>query len=178
MLRPLFRPLARPAHHPWLVLFALTAACSSGTGRPVRLGDGSYSLSCKGPLTNCLKHAERLCKDDGYTVSEARDVQERAGHASGQSQVVIQKSDATIHCGTQAPRPPIELKRPEPEPAPAAAPPPTSAPAAPAPKPAAQCVPGSTQACIGPAGCTGGQACKADGSGYEVCNCGAPAAAP
>lgn len=165
-------PLSRPLHLLWLALLALTAACSSATGRPVRLGDGSYSLSCKGPLTNCLKHAERLCKDEGYSVSEARDVQDRAGSASGQSQVVIQKSDATIHCGTQAARPPIELKRSEPLAAPAPAPPPTAAAPAPAPRPAALCVPGSTQACVGPAGCTGGQACKADGSGYEPCNCG------
>lgn len=162
----------RMSHLTWLVLFALTAACSSGTGRPIRLGDGSYSLSCKGPLTNCLKHAERLCKDEGYTVSEGRDVQDRAGSASGQSQVVIQKSDATIHCGKQAARPPIELKRAEPLPAPAPAPPPPAAAPAPAPKPAALCVPGSTQACVGPAGCTGGQACNPDGSGYEPCNCG------
>lgn len=155
-----------------LLLLLLTAACSHGTGRPARLADGGYSLSCKGPLTDCLKHAERLCKDEGYTVSEARDVQELAGHESGQSQVMLQKSDATIHCGTQAPRPPIELKRP-PQPEPAAAPVAAAPPvAAPAPKPAALCVPGSSQACVGPAGCTGGQACKADGSGYEPCNCG------
>lgn len=173
MSRHLSRSRSRPSAYLFgLVLLALTAACSSATGRPVRLGEGSYSLSCKGPLTNCLKHAERLCKDEGYTVSEARDVQERAGSASGQSQVVIQKSDATIHCGAQAARPPIELKRAEPLPAPTAAPPLPPAAPAPAPKPAPLCVPGSTQACIGPAGCSGGQACLPDGSGYETCNCG------
>jgi hypothetical protein len=162
--------MSRPA---WLVFLVLTAACSAGTGRPVRLADGGYSLSCKGPLTNCLRHAERLCKGEGYTVDEARDVQELAGHKSGQSQVLLQKSDATIHCGSRAPRPPIELKRP-PEPAPAATPvevaPPSAA--APPPKPAALCVPGATQTCVGPAGCSGGQACQPDGSGYDACNCG------
>jgi len=35
-----------------------------------------------------------------------------------------------------------------------------------------KCTPGQSIACVGPAGCAGGQACKADGSGYEPCNCG------
>ena len=34
------------------------------------------------------------------------------------------------------------------------------------------CVPGSSVACTGPAGCSGGQVCKADGSGYDTCACG------
>ena len=156
----------------WLLALLLSAACSTRTGRPVRLGDGGYSLSCKGPLSDCLHHAEHLCKDDGYTVAEARDVREFVGHESGQSHVLIQKSDATIYCGTHAPRPPIELKR---EPEPAAAPPPPPPPAA---KPAPACVPGSSQACIGPAGCTGGQACSADGTRYDPCNCGTAPATP
>ncbi len=38
---------------------------------------------------------------------------------------------------------------------------------------APSCVPGATQACVGPAGCSGGQACRADGAGYGPCDCGA-----
>lgn len=167
-----------------LVFAAWPLACSRGSGAPVRQADGGYSLSCKGPLSDCLRHAERLCRDDGYTVTEGRDIRDLAGHASGQSQVLIEKSNATIYCGSHATRAPIELKREAPlEPVAAAAPaPPTPAPAPPsstappagasAPAPAAACVPGSTQACVGPAGCSGGQPCKADGTGYEPCNCG------
>ena len=33
---------------------------------------------------------------------------------------------------------------------------------------------GSTMACVGPGGCSGGQVCLADGS-YGACDCGAPA---
>ena len=153
----------------WVLVSLLSAACSSGTGRPARLSDGGYSLSCKGPLSDCLKHAEHVCRDEGYTVSEARDVREFLGHEGGQSRVLLQRSDATIYCGTHAPRPPIELKRPA---EPAAPPPPVAAPSPPPAKPAPACVPGATQACVGPAGCSGGQACAADGSGYEPCNCG------
>jgi hypothetical protein len=158
----------------WFLVLLLAAACSHGTGKPVRQADGGYSLSCTGALSNCLHHAEHLCGDEGYTVAEARDVRRLVGHEAGQSQLLIAKSDATVYCGTHAPRPPIELKR---EPVPPAAP----APPASANLPAPACVPGATQACIGPAGCSGGQACAADGTRYEPCNCGpttAPAAAP
>lgn len=169
---------------PWMLplcLAALAIGCSRGSGAPVRQADGGYSLSCKGPLSDCLRHAERLCRDDGYTVTEGRDVRDLAGHESGQSQVLIEKSNATIYCGSHATRPPIELKResaPEPVTTVAAAPPPVPAPPPPAPVPAAAptlapaCVPGSTQACVGPAGCNGGQACASDGTRYEPCNCG------
>ena len=36
----------------------------------------------------------------------------------------------------------------------------------------AVCAPGSTQECVGPGACKGGQACKDDGSGYLPCDCG------
>lgn len=163
----------------WLLTFVLatqTLACSRGSGAPVRHADGSYSLSCKGPLSDCLRHAERLCRDEGYTVSEARDIRDLVGHESGQSRVLIQKSNATIYCGDHATREPIALKRdpanepaaPAPEVAPAPTPTPAPAPLAPAPA----CVPGSSQACIGPGGCSGGQACAPDGTRFEPCNCG------
>jgi hypothetical protein len=34
-------------------------------------------------------------------------------------------------------------------------------------------VPGATQACVGPGGCSGGQVCAADGGRFEACDCGA-----
>lgn len=34
------------------------------------------------------------------------------------------------------------------------------------------CVPGHSVACVGVAGCSGGQVCRADGSGYGECACG------
>ena len=156
-----------------LPCLTLCLACSGASKGPAREADGSYHLSCRGPLTDCLQRAERLCKDEGYSVASARDVQELLGHESGESQVAIRKSEAVIYCGAKVPaaeRPMIELKRetpiaatPEPSPAPAAAPPP--------PAPARACVPGSTQACVGPGGCSGGQACAEDGARYEPCNC-------
>lgn len=166
--------MTRPLGLLTLVFLVLPAACSRGSGAPVRQADGSYSLSCKGPLSDCLRHAERLCRDKGYTVTEGRNIRDLAGHESGQSQVLLETSSATIYCGSvsHATRPPVELKResaPEPV-APVVATP--VAPPPPPPAPAPACVPGNSQACVGPAGCSGGQACKADGTGYEPCNCG------
>ncbi|HXK16374.1 MAG TPA: hypothetical protein VNG33_01120 [Polyangiaceae bacterium] len=162
---------------PLLLSLLLTAACSHGGGGPVRQPDGGYALFCKGPLSDCLRHAEHLCKDEGYTVNEARDVRELLGHESGQSQVLIEKSEATIYCGTHAPRAPIRLTR-QADPAsetvvsatPAAKRAPAPAPAEPARAPV--CVPGATQACVGPAGCSGGQTCAIDGTHFEACDCG------
>lgn len=38
---------------------------------------------------------------------------------------------------------------------------------------ASVCVPGKSEACVGPGACQGGQVCKADGSGFGPCDCGA-----
>jgi hypothetical protein len=157
-----------------LVLLLLSAACSRGASRPPsRLADGGYSLACRGPLSDCLRQAERVCGDGSYTVTEAQHIRQMLGAPTGQSQVVVQRSEATVYCGDHKPekeRPPIELKRATPLPPPAA---PAPAPAA---GPVRACVPGSTQACVGPAGCSGGQVCAADASHYEACDCGQTAA--
>lgn len=36
------------------------------------------------------------------------------------------------------------------------------------------CTPGESVACVGPGGCNGGQACNADGTGFDPCSCGDP----
>jgi hypothetical protein len=41
------------------------------------------------------------------------------------------------------------------------------------------CTPGKSVACVGPGGCSGGQACNAGGTAYATCDCGgSPDAAP
>ena len=74
----------------------LALGCSHNTGGPARQGDGGYQIACKAPLSECLRQAERACQEQGYTVTAARDVFERLGVESGQSTVVMQKSDATF----------------------------------------------------------------------------------
>jgi hypothetical protein len=157
-----------------LLSLALLIGCSGAPTGPARQADGGYHLACRGPLSDCLQGAERICRDHGYSVASARDTREFLGHESGESQIEIRKSEATIYCGNAVPpaeRPMVELKR-EPlvsAPAPSAAPAATTT--APAPR---ACVPGATQACVGPGGCSGGQACSEDGMRFEPCNCSSP----
>lgn len=176
-MRFISRALPRPGFG--LAVLALSAlGCGSRvTGAPVRHSDGAYDVSCKGPLSDCLKQAERVCRDEGYTVAAARDVRELLGGETGKSQIAVQKSDATFYCGrlpTAIERPMIELKRERPLESST----PKEAPAVPAPvpppPPPRACVPGATQSCIGPGGCSGGQACAEDGTHFQPCDCGNP----
>lgn len=71
---------------------------------------------------------------------------------------------------TQPPPAPTQ----QPPPAPTQPPPaPTQPPPAPTqPPPGKICVPGSTQACVGPGACKGGQTCNRDGTAWGPCDCG------
>lgn len=172
--------MARPSL-PWLGSVLALGCSHTSSGAPARQGDGGYQIACKAPLSDCLHQAERTCQEQGYTVTAARDVFERLGAETGQSTVVMQKSDATFYCGklaTSSERPMIELKRERPlegsTPKPEAAPAPSVAP----PPPPRTCVPGATQSCIGPGGCSGGQACADDGTHFYPCDCGNPPPPP
>ena len=156
----------------WMLWVVTIAGCSASGQPPAQQADGSYQLSCNGPLSECLQRAEHICKDQGYTVM-GQDVHDLVGHEQGQSQVEIRKSEATVHCGKPAAggREMVEVKREAP--VSMIAPDPAPAKAAPL-----ACVPGTTQACTGPGGCKGGQACASDGSRYEPCDCGSKSATP
>jgi hypothetical protein len=143
-------------------------ACSRAAEPPAPQADGGYRLSCTGPLIECLERAEKLCKDEGYSVM-GQDTRELLGHEQGQSQVEVRKSEATVYCGkpkSAAERSFVETRQ---DKLVSASPPPEKA-------PPLACVPGSTQACIGPGACHGGQACAPDGSRYETCDCSKPSA--
>lgn len=151
----------------WVLGSFASLSCARASGHSARHSDGSYDLTCKGYLVDCLKQAERLCREQGYTVESGHELRQKLGHQAGQSQVAVVRSEATIVCGNVAnERPPIKLERPQP-----ATPPPVAA-------PAPACVPGATQACVGPGGCSGGQACASDGARFEPCVCAAPNTMP
>src|SRR5689334_18039251 len=86
-----------------------SAACSHSSGEPAKQPDGSYQLSCTGPLTDCLQRVERICKDEGYVVVEARDHHELLGHEQGQSQIDERKSEAIVFCGGSTKPPPRQM---------------------------------------------------------------------
>jgi hypothetical protein len=161
----------------WLVLLA--GACSAPSVKVVRMPDGTRELSCDLPLWKCIARVDDYCKGASFEVLYAHDEQHLYG-APG-AEVESRTSRAVVHClGLHA--------KPAPEPAPAAsaavppgsASPQASAAARPAPAPARACVPGTTQVCVGPGACSGGQGCLADGSGFSACDCGSTpgAAAP
>jgi hypothetical protein len=151
---------------PLLPSLLAAAACSSAPHPPAKQPDGSYDLSCRGRLTLCLRQAERVCGDKGYTVETARDIKQLLGHKQGVSQIGVERSDATVFCGTAEKEPPIRLRREELQE--------TELPSAPISPRLQACVPGATQACVGPGGCSGGQVCASDGARFESCDCGSP----
>lgn len=155
-----------------LCLAATSLGCGARQGIETQhLPDGSIRLTCAAPLQSCLNHANRLCKDTNYTVLSARDQRDAYGPELGTSQVEIRSSEAVIRCTRpgQAPSEGASSTSAPPTPALPSQEPPRNAPI---------CVPGSTQACVGPGACRGGQACLPNSSGYGPCDCGLPTYGP
>jgi hypothetical protein len=179
---------------------AAATACASQQGFDTqRLPDGSINLKCRGPLGQCLANADAICHGNTYEVVRARDQRDRYGPANGTSQVEVRSSEATVRCSS--PLHPLNPKagtvesangwtlkrggsdegvdgngipagvKDETRPGTAGLTPVT----------ARVCVPGTTQACVGPGKCEGGQSCLPDGSAFGPCDCGtigAPIQAP
>jgi hypothetical protein len=149
----------------------LTAlGCSRAGVQTTKLPDGTRELRCDVALWKCLLHVDDYCKGASYEVIHASD--EQLVFGSQASAVEGRRSQAVLRCL----KPGAKLAD---SPAPTADPPPPEVQrpvSAPSPPPARACVPGATQACVGAAACSGGQACLADGSGFGVCDCGTPKA--
>ena len=151
----------------------VTLACSHTSGVERRKQeDGSYRVDCKQqPLARCLTAIEEVC-EDGYEILRANEARRFVGPREINEPIV--SSEVVARCGGPT-RVFGEVEKPN---APATQG--TSSPsggAAPAP-PGRACFPGSTQACIGPGACRGGQQCLADGMAFGPCDCGGAAAAP
>ena len=159
----------------WLVALGALALVGCATARvsAQRRPDGSAHLRCRTALPACLVEAERLCEGRHYIVLRALDEHD---HRGSQLYDDVRTSEAIVRCGPPMAWPPgVEpMALPgEPGAAPSLAPTPIPEPGA----PPRACVPGSTQACVGPGGCKGGQACLAAGVAFGLCDCGVGAAA-
>jgi hypothetical protein len=144
-----------------LALLWLSCCLSCSAAPPFasrRLSYGTYELTCKLPLAQCLDGADQVCDGTSYDVLSAHD-RRTPIDARGLNQE-IRASDAVIHCLKGKP-----LFGAGPE-----APAPVAGTAAG--QPSRACVPGATQVCVGSGACSGGQSCLADGSGYGPCACG------
>lgn len=154
----------------------LAVALSACTGNRVvteRRPDGIFHLKCKMSLQQCLDQAEILCNHQRFAVLRAFD--DHGWKGVSLYTLETRDSEAYVRCTQTASWGPenTDLMK-----APLC--PEAEAPKSPAPAPAAParaCTPGATQACVGPAGCKGGQACTPDGAAYGPCDCG-PAPAP
>jgi hypothetical protein len=132
-----------------------------------RRDDGLYHLKCSTTLQSCLGEAANLCKQFSFVVLRGYDERDYRGRSDVPEGVPA--SEALIACGPRSGWGNLEQLRAEP--LAKACGPATPPPAAPA-GPAHLCTPGASQACVGPGACSGGQACRLDGTGFGPCDCG------
>jgi hypothetical protein len=147
------------------VLGCATAPAVTTERRP----DGIYHLKCKTPLQVCLNEAESVCNHQRYAVLRAFDDHEYKGDVTFPTESRV--SEAFVRCGIRAAwgDENNDLKK-----APLC-----SEAATPAPEAArVGCAPGISVACVGPAGCAGGQVCLPDGAKFGPCDCGAASSPP
>jgi hypothetical protein len=124
-------------------------------------------------MDECVRHFEAVCMDKRYRILNAQSKREVRDVDPGTRE--YRTSDLTAVCDRDAPEfaaASAASASPPGLPPPPLPPPPPAPPASAVAPRAASCVPGATQACVGPAGCSGGQACRADGAGFGPCDCG------
>jgi hypothetical protein len=172
------------------LLLAMLPACASA--RVFRLNPGEeperYRVVCRDASRMCERRAKEVCEGD-YTVlrkemsePEIEEVDQSDLSSSGPSEGIVGwRGEMVVLCGSVPP--PLKLER-SAELATGAAEAPASSSTAASPSAAASsstagppepvrvCVPGATQACLGPGACSGAQACLRDASGYGPCDCG------
>jgi len=184
-------------------VLVVTAGCAKPDVEIRSLPNGTRQLTCRHTLPQCLSHVDDVCKGASYEILYATDTQKVYGSPSS-NEVESRTSQAVVHCLGVHQEPMGEAvagqsliaaaavasasASAKPGAAPAAsgavaltgAPRPASTSAAPiAEGPAVRtCVPGATQACVGPAACSGGQSCLPDGSGFGACDCGTAKTSP
>jgi hypothetical protein len=156
-----------------LVLATFTPACAALLPVTVeRRSDGIYHLTCRTTLQVCLNDAEDLCHRERYVVLRALDLHDYKG--ASDKRMEARTSEAFVRCGAEATWGTENKTLLQSELCPA----PPAVPAAPVAATPRGCTPGASQACVGPAGCAGGQVCAPDGTKLGLCDCGAPAALP
>jgi hypothetical protein len=171
----------------FLCWHGLSATGCASSGQAMRLNPEQtpeqYRISCQESQARCRRKAKEVCDGD-YLVLEQRSNRPEQPPVSSSNLsstgptlgYVDWRGEMTVQCGAQPPR--LRLRRATPSPAAGANPAPAPAGTTPSAIPERLCVPGATQACLGPGACSGAQACLKDASGYGPCDCGAGASAP
>lgn len=146
-----------------MALAGAVASCSKN--HAVQLKDGSWQVQCEDQVERCVREAQRTCGSEPYHVISGKQEEKRYGGQNGY-QMGAELHTLEFRCGSDPGVWKLERKD-ESAPAESETPPP--------PPPKQLCTPGTTQRCVGPAACDGGQSCNADGTGYSVCDCGTSA---
>lgn len=145
-----------------LIVLGGASACSPrNNAQPLK--DGSWEVKCEDQVDRCVREAQRVCGDEPYHVISGRKEEEIYGGQSGY-QTGVEVHVIEFRCGSDPGVWKLERKEEQAPAAPKAAPPPKQK----------LCAPGSTQRCVGPGACEGGQSCNAEGTGYSSCDCGTP----
>lgn len=165
---------------------ALGLGCSGA--QAYRLNPGAtpeqFRIVCTQSFAQCRQEAKQQCGDEFQVVEEssnkppAKPVESSGVSSTAPSQGVVNwRGEWVVRCGRQLP--PLRLVRPTTDAPATAAAPPAIAPAVPSAQgPERACVPGVTQACLGPGACSGAQACLPSGEGYGACDCGGVGSTP
>ena len=141
-----------------LVLLFLPACATTGVHE---MNNGTLRVQCPSVQSECMHEAEVYCADrGGVHVLSSRETNELYGVEGNKAGTLM--SEVVFICADDSPRKPIKLP-PHDEPAPAET-------ALPVPSKRI-CVPGSTQRCVGPGACVGGQSCLPSGAGWSTCEC-------
>jgi len=137
-------------------------ACATASSERRHLPDGSWQLSCKLPMEECVRQIEAICPDRRFRIVSGQSTIKLVDVAPGTRE--YPRSELVVRCG-QAPEQEVPADRNV-----AGSVPPASA--------KASCVPGATQSCVGAGACSGGQACRPDGLGFGRCDCGSVSKVP
>ena len=152
----------------WFAGLSLAVACVSH--RVYEISNGKLRIQCPSVLAECMEEAEAHCLSrGGIQVVSTREKNELYGVEGNKEGTLV--SEVIFYCGDDAPRPPIKLP-----PRPVASVEDTSGESAQSER--RICIAGSTQRCIGPGACVGGQTCNDGGTAWGPCLCAAPSAQP
>jgi hypothetical protein len=151
----------------WMGLLFL-CGCASPNVERQSLGDGSWRVKCKFGLQQCVQEVEKICTEPTFQIAGGSSVRKLYGVEPGKTEV--RTSELTVTCGRSA----VEQAEAKAQVVDAGAPAADGAPA----RASSTCTPGATQPCLGPGACAGAQACRADGSGFTACDCGAQTRPP
>ena len=162
--------------------FGASLACSKT--KVTRAPDGILRLECARGMKDCVAQAEKHCavvdKEGGYEILSGKSKKIMMGAKNGQYRTAAEVAELEVRCGqtpaeeesqSQSVVGTFKLPPRADDEVPPADLPATSAARAPV-SSGSVCTKGSTQACIGPGACQGGQVCLPDGSGYGPCDCG------